>query len=87
MAKGFDDYVRGQLGGFKEGAGGLARSAVADIGNSYQQVLMANASIRAPRPFIAAGGPDAPHDLEGDASASSPDAAELEAGPPEIDVE
>lgn len=48
MSGSFKDYVSEQMEGFVTGAGDLSRHAIADIGDSYQEILMADASISPP---------------------------------------
>jgi hypothetical protein len=45
MSDRFDDYFASTLAGMREGVGDVGRSAIADIGDSYQEVLLGNASI------------------------------------------
>jgi hypothetical protein len=44
----FDDFARNTMDGMKEGAGDITRHALADIGDSYQEVLMSSASVSPP---------------------------------------
>jgi hypothetical protein len=48
MSDRFDDFARSTMDGMKEGAGDITRHALADIGDSYQEVLMSSASISPP---------------------------------------
>ena len=41
----FGDYAAATLAGMRQGAAAVGRNAVADIGDSYQEVLMAHARI------------------------------------------
>ncbi len=47
---GFSDYLAEVSAGIQEGAGDVASSAIADIGDSYQEVLMSDASVSPPDP-------------------------------------
>ncbi len=48
MSDTFNAYAASQLDGMKAGAADVGRSAIADIGDSYQEILMQNASISPP---------------------------------------
>jgi hypothetical protein len=53
MSTTISDYL-GQMGeGFTEGLGDLSRSAIADIGDSYQEVLLQDASVTPADPLPA----------------------------------
>jgi hypothetical protein len=45
---GFRDYLASTAADFSEGAGDIGRHAYADIGDSYQEFLMADAGISEP---------------------------------------
>ncbi len=45
---GFNDYARQAMEGFQEGAGVVGRDAWADIGDSYQEFLTADATVGPP---------------------------------------
>ena len=45
---GFNEYAANTLNGMKAGAGDVGRHAIADIGDSYQEVLMSHASVSPP---------------------------------------
>jgi hypothetical protein len=44
-----DDYAARLASGLKTGVADVLRHGIADIGNAYQQVLMADATIKPPR--------------------------------------
>jgi hypothetical protein len=44
----FDDYTANTLAGMKAGAGDVTRHAIADIGDTYQEILMSHSSVSAP---------------------------------------
>jgi hypothetical protein len=45
----FDDWAATQWAGITRGAGQIGRDAVADVGNTYQAILMSDAGWRVPR--------------------------------------
>lgn len=48
MSDRLDAYAARVAAGMQQGAGDVARSAIADIGDTYQEILMADASIGPP---------------------------------------
>ena len=57
----FGDYVARQISAAMQGAGEVARAGMADIGDSYQEILTGHSAISAPDGLTAtpgnAGGP------------------------------
>ncbi len=51
MADRFDDYASEVAAGLQQGAGDLTRNAIAGIGDAYQQVLTADATVGASQPM------------------------------------
>lgn len=76
MSGTFSDYLAGQAAGFTQAAGDLSRHAIADIGDSYQEILMQDASISPPE-GLQASPETAPPDMTGE-----PDAPEAAPEPP-----
>jgi hypothetical protein len=51
MSGSFEDYGSEIAAGFQEGVGDVTRSAIAGIGDAYQQFLMADATIGPAQPL------------------------------------
>jgi hypothetical protein len=85
MSGTFSDYLAGQAAGFTQAVGDLSRHAIADIGDSYQEILMQDASISPPE-GLQASPETAPPDMTPgpDAPEAAPAAPAPETGSPDM---
>jgi hypothetical protein len=88
---GFDDYAANTLAGMKTGAGDVTRHMAADIGDTYQEILMSHASTSPPDGLtgtmetVTTSEPMTPNYTDASYTDVTPEPPALSA--PEIDVE